>query len=90
MPTIEGVCGCKCEKCKAGNHCGILDNDCLGTSNRLNIDKPMTDEEMLREDEIRAATGLFDFNSLGGNSLSPFEDDTDADPEDDGDEDEHT
>jgi hypothetical protein len=79
MPTIEGVCGCKCAGCQQGKHCGILDNDCIPAGL---VEKPLTDEDMLREDEIRASAGLFDFDGLSGSSLSPFDD------EDEGDEDE--
>jgi len=66
-------CSCKCPGCRKGQHCGILDNNCNEYSFTPMPEGPKTDEEMLREDEIREATGLYDFNSLGETSLDPLE-----------------
>lgn len=75
MPTVEERCQCNCSGCKLGTHCCILDNDCT----IVRSEKPLTDEDMLREDEIRASAGLFDFEGLSSTSLNPMDDEQDED-----------
>jgi hypothetical protein len=59
-PDLPRSCKCSCGKCLTGDHCNILDNDCQGA-----------DEQELWEDEIRAAAGLFDSNSMFPETLGP-------------------